>query len=474
MFQPVRPLVAAQPLPAFGRAAALRPPEPRFSLVVDLAREPLGLKWWRGVATLIALTGGLTQLAPPLRPLPAAPAEAIGPDQAIQAEALRIAPLSARSATGLQMAEGPRARPISSAPERVMRELTLIFSAGDDLAGLLRRSGASPGEAARAASLAHAAGALPKAGTSLSLRLGAPSAGARPVERLHYRARLDLELTLTRGVDGMLTAEKTMLAVDRTPLRIRGSAGGGLYWALRSAGASPDIAASYLQAIGRTLDVGSEVGAGDRFELVVAQSRAAGGEVVPGALLYAGLDRMAASDLALVRWPVGGRWTWVDASADESAEPVSTGLGRPVSGPVTSGFGLRVHPILRFARMHRGLDFGAAWGSPIVAAADGQVVRAGWAGGYGRQVRIAHGDGLLTSYSHMSRIVAPEGGIVRRGELIGYVGSSGLSTGPHLHYEVYRNGVAVNPAGVTMVSRPTVDRTMLAAVRARARALLGG
>jgi murein DD-endopeptidase MepM/ murein hydrolase activator NlpD len=348
--------------------------------------------------------------------------------------------------------------------------LTLVFSGGDDLASLLRRSGATAAEAARAAALARAAGALPAAGTSLELTLGAPQGSGRGIERLHYRARLDLELTLVRGTDGLLGAERTALAVDRTPLRIRGSASGGLYWALRAAGASPAIASDYLQAIGGSVDVGS-IGAGDRFELVVAQARAAGGEAKAGPLLYAGLDRAADSDLELVRYPLRGRLQWIDARA--TVEPVSTGLLRPVEAPVTSGFGMRVHPILRFARMHRGLDFGAASGTPIVAAADGQVVRAGWAGGYGRQVRIAHGDGLLTSYSHMSRIVAGEGGMVRRGELIGYVGSSGLSTGPHLHYEVWRNGQAVNPAGVTLTSRPAVDDRLMAAIRARAKALRG-
>lgn len=471
MFQSPRPLVAATPLPAFGRAAALRPPEPPFNLVVDLAEEPLGRRWWRGVSTLALLTGAIGLLAPGARTLPAAPAASFGPDHEVQQQALAITPLSAGSRTGLTMSEGPRARPIASAPERTVRELTLIFSAGDDLAGLLRRSGAGASEAARAASLATAAGGRPSAGTSLSLRLGAPGAGGRPIERLHYRARLDLELTLVRGTDGALTAERTALAVDRTPLRIRGSAGGGLYWALRSAGASPQIAADYLQAIGASLDVGADVAPTDRFELVVAQARAAGGAVVPGALLYAGLDRGMGKDLSLVRWPVGGRLSWVDA--DASPQPTSSVLGRPVEAPVTSGFGMRVHPILRFARMHRGIDFGAGWGTPIIAAAAGQVVRAGWAGGYGRQVRIAHGGGLTTSYSHMSRIVAPEGGVVRRGELIGYVGSSGLSTGPHLHYEVLKDGMAVNPAAVTLISRSAVDQGMIAAVRARAKVLRG-
>ena len=144
----------------------------------------------------------------------------------------------------------------------------------------------------------------------------------------------------------------------------------------------------------------------------------------------------------------------------------------PVAGRITSGFGYRRHPILQFARMHRGVDFGAGWGSPIVAAADGQIAAAGWAGGYGRQVRIAHAGGIATSYSHMSSIVAEPGSHVRRGQLIGYVGSSGLSTGPHLHYEVHRGGQAVNPLSVRFTSGPAVDHAEVAALKARLKALL--
>ena len=100
-----------------------------------------------------------------------------------------------------------------------------------------------------------------------------------------------------------------------------------------------------------------------------------------------------------------------------------------------------------------GVDIGACWGSPIVAAGDGRVVAAGWAGGYGREVQIAHGDGLLSLYGHMSEIVAAPGSFVRQGQLIGYVGSSGLSTGPHVHFEVRRSGQPVNPLGSPLLER---------------------
>jgi murein DD-endopeptidase MepM/ murein hydrolase activator NlpD len=256
--------------------------------------------------------------------------------------------------------------------------------------------------------------------------------------------------------------EAAPAAADTGPLRISGRVGDGLYWSLRAAGASPQVAAQYLAALATEIDVG-EVAANDGFDLVLGHNRD---------LLYAGLDRAALSDVQLVRWSANGRSNWIDAAHAERPAPQSDGMAWPVAGHITSYFGYRYHPILHFSRFHAGLDFGASWGSPIVAAADGQVAAAGWAGGYGRQVRIAHGGGLVTTYSHMSEIVASPGSFVRRGQLIGYVGSSGLSTGPHLHYEVRKDGSAVNPLSVRFASAPMVDTALANAVKARLKALL--
>jgi murein DD-endopeptidase MepM/ murein hydrolase activator NlpD len=246
------------------------------------------------------------------------------------------------------------------------------------------------------------------------------------------------------------------------PLRIRGRAGDGLYWALRASGASPQLAADYLAALATEIDVG-EVGPADSFDLVVGRNRQ---------LLYAGLDRAMAGDLQLVRWNAQGGAKWIDAADAARPAPAAAGMAWPVAGRITSYFGYRRHPILRFMRLHAGVDFGADWGSPIVAAADGQVVGAGWSGGYGRQVRLAHGDGLVSTYSHLSDIATEPGTIVRRGEVIGYVGSSGLSTGPHLHFEVKRGGVPVNPLAVRFIGAPVVDKRLAVAVKARLKALL--
>jgi murein DD-endopeptidase MepM/ murein hydrolase activator NlpD len=124
--------------------------------------------------------------------------------------------------------------------------------------------------------------------------------------------------------------------------------------------------------------------------------------------------------------------------------------GRPSGMPVsarymTSSFGGRYHPLLGGYRQHSGVDLAAASGSPIYATSDGVVSQAGWRGGYGLAVELNHG-GSETRYAHMSQIAVLPGQKVRRGEVIGYVGSTGRSTGPHLHYEVRQNGVAVDPA----------------------------
>ena len=112
---------------------------------------------------------------------------------------------------------------------------------------------------------------------------------------------------------------------------------------------------------------------------------------------------------------------------------------------IASGFGMRVHPILKIYRPHNGLDFTAPSGVPIYATADGVVDKAEFNGGFGNHVVIRHGYGFETLYGHMVKIKARAGQTVKRGEVIGYLGSTGLSSGPHCHYEVHRNGVPVDP-----------------------------
>ncbi|MGB3298812.1 MAG: peptidoglycan DD-metalloendopeptidase family protein, partial [Phormidesmis sp.] len=117
----------------------------------------------------------------------------------------------------------------------------------------------------------------------------------------------------------------------------------------------------------------------------------------------------------------------------------------PARGPITSGFGSRFHPVLGYSRFHAGTDFGAEQGSPIEAAETGVVIFAGWYGGYGNAVIIDHGGGLTTLYGHSSQLNVSEGQAVKKGDVIALVGTTGLSTGPHLHFEVRRNGEPIDP-----------------------------
>mgnify|MGYP002777193656 CR=1 FL=1 len=117
----------------------------------------------------------------------------------------------------------------------------------------------------------------------------------------------------------------------------------------------------------------------------------------------------------------------------------------PSAGPITSGFGWRTHPILGYQRFHAGVDFGADYGTPIHAADQGTVIFSGWYGGYGNAVIIDHGGGLTTLYGHCSELYVAEGETVQRGQPIAAIGSTGLSTGPHLHFEVRQNGEPVDP-----------------------------
>ena len=149
------------------------------------------------------------------------------------------------------------------------------------------------------------------------------------------------------------------------------------------------------------------------------------------------------------------RWTALDtAGPDPFATDITTTFPQPISVPsrnplnagrISSDYGMRKHPILRRRKRHKGIDLAAPRGTPVYATADGAVSRADRSRSYGLVVYLEHGADLQTRYAHMSKLLVADGQDVKKGDLIGYVGSTGRSTGPHLHYEVRVDGVAVNP-----------------------------
>ena len=140
-------------------------------------------------------------------------------------------------------------------------------------------------------------------------------------------------------------------------------------------------------------------------------------------------------------------------------------IRKPIAdGEITSGFGMRYHPILHFARMHTGVDWAAPIGTPILAAGNGVIIKAGWDSGYGRRVEIQHSNGYVTTYNHMSGFGRgiTEGARVTQGQVVGYLGQTGLATGPHLHYEVIINGNFVDPMAIKLARTREFDGKMLA------------
>ena len=462
---------------AFGRAAPMAAPigfadtlTARFGdidLVPDLGSNIGTRDWWRGAATCAALIAATIALAPGFdRPTYAAPAAVMEGADFDEARTQGIAPLAYGATTGRRLAPTALVTPLTDTPERPILELTTTLPSGPSLAAALERAGVGDGEADRIADLVASRVALDelKPGTQLELTLGRrPTKSApRPVEALSFRARFDLAMKVARDA-GTLVASAVPIAIDNTPLRIQGRVGPSLYRSARAAGIPAKAVESFIRSVAARVPM-SRIGSDVQYDMIVERKRAATGEVQLGNLTYAGLSGEG-TKLQLVRFAQDGKDQWFDAKGVGSQR--STGAMMPVAGRLTSGFGMRRHPVLGTARMHKGLDIAAPMGAPIRAPMDGVVQMAGWAGGYGKFVKLSHGQGMATGFGHMSRIAVASGTRVGRGQIIGYVGSTGMSTGPHLHYELWKNGVPTNPGRVSFESVQQLSGNALGAFKNR-------
>ena len=434
-------------------------------LVPDLGQRVGSLTWFRGLATCFGLCATALYLSPGFQPIPGAPGPTLSDAQYDEVRSQMITPLALGADSGHRMGSTDAVQPLRATPERPQIELNAQIGSSDTLGRALSRAGVSGGDVATITTMVAGdiSGGV-KPGTRLDIVLGrrASRDRPRPLDHLAFRARLDLGLELTR-VGGVLQVKRIPIRVDNTPLRIQGIVGDSIYRSARAAGAPPKAVQAFLRVIAGQIDLGG-IGAGDRYDIVTEYRRAETGDVEVGELLYAGLNRARGKAVDMLKWTTGGRTEWFEASGVGERRGV---LSAPVAGRMSSSYGMRRHPILGYTRMHAGIDFAARYGSPIYAVTDGVVAFAGRHGGHGNYVRIQHGGGLATGYAHMSRIAAAPGQRVRRGQVIGYVGSSGLSTGPHLHYELYRNGVTVNPLSVKFTTTAQLAGNDLAAFRAQ-------
>ncbi len=224
-----------------------------------------------------------------------------------------------------------------------------------------------------------------------------------------------------------------------------------LYGSAAKAGIPKTIVSDAIRIYSQNVDFQRDVHPGDSLEVMYESQQTEDGYVAKtGNILYAQLT-LAGRKIPLYRYESadGG----VDYYGRDGQSTKKTLMKTPIDGArMSSGFGMRRHPVLGYGKMHKGIDFAAPTGTPIYAAGDGVIEKAGRFSSFGNYVRIRHRSDLDTAYGHMSRIAAGirPGSRVKQGQLIGYVGTTGRSTGPHLHYEVLVSNKQVNPRGVNL------------------------
>ncbi len=252
------------------------------------------------------------------------------------------------------------------------------------------------------------------------------------------------QLVVMRQADGGFLASAAERATERVPVDKVGVITSSLWNTVTGQGLGWDTAVALTSIFEWEIDFNSQVREGDAFRMILEEVRdASTGELIRH-------DRILAAEYVTSgKSFVGFRYEDSDGKVGYfNAEGMSSKkmfLKSPLKfSRVSSGFGKRFHPVLKRTRNHNGIDYAAGTGTPIRAIGRGTVVYAGTKGGYGKHVRIKHSGKYSSSYSHMSRIHVRRGEVVDQGEVIGKVGSTGMSTGPHLHFEFYVNGVFTN------------------------------
>ena len=218
-----------------------------------------------------------------------------------------------------------------------------------------------------------------------------------------------------------------------------------LYASATDISVPPNIIIDFARIYGFQIDFQRDIWKNDSFQIIYEEFLNKDGNVIEtGNIIFANLN-LQNQDLKLYRYEY--EENKIDYFDENGKSMRKTLMKTPINGArLSSSFGKRKHPILGFTKMHTGTDFAAPTGTPILASGDGLVVRAQWCGGGGNCVKIKHNRVYQTVYAHMSKFGRgiKKGTRVKQGQIIGYVGSTGLSTGPHLHYEVIENGRKIN------------------------------
>lgn len=322
---------------------------------------------------------------------------------------------------------------------------------GETFEQAMRRTGIGAAEASAVAATLSNAFDLKDLGAGLRFEtaISKPRGGRGDARLIGLTMRTGpaSQLTVSRSFDGALRLRALDEKVTAETVVLNGKVEGSLTASAQRLGASAPIRRAANKLFSHKLDMDRDVRSNDQFTLVFGRSvTETGRTVATDDLLYAQLK-----DVVYYRFqPAGAKEAqYFDATGKNMR---STMMRTPLDRGfrISSSFGFRRHPIAGYRKMHQGMDFAASTGTPVIAPADGVVVEARRWGGYGNWLRIRHSNGLETGYGHLSRYGSGirAGQRVSQGQTVAFVGSTGASTGPHLHYEIWRNGQRINPAGI--------------------------
>ena len=366
------------------------------------------------------------------------------PAQAEEVPALSAAQIAALEAQAFASAGSPAGM---TAPEAVPVQIRR----GETFEEAVRRTGVAAEEAsAVAATIANAFDLTElRAGLKFETAIAKPRDGRGDARLIGLTMRTGpaSQLTVSRSFDGALRLRSLEEKVTHETVVLKGDVERSLSASARELGATASIVRAASRVFATKFDLQRDIRASDEFTLVFDRDVTEAGRTVDvGALLYAELKGRTFYRFQ----PAGAK---EPQFFDENGKNLRSAMMRtPLQSfrRVSSNFGVRTHPISGYRKMHQGIDFAASTGTPVVAPADGVVVEARRWGGYGNWLRIRHANGLESGYGHLSRYGSGirAGQRVSQGQVVAYVGSTGASTGPHLHYEIWRGGRRINPAGI--------------------------
>ena len=260
-------------------------------------------------------------------------------------------------------------------------------------------------------------------------------------------------IVVSKNDDGSFSSKQVTLDLNRTLVRSEGQIKNSLYVSGRKAGIPAAVLVELIRAYSWDVDFQRDIRTGDKFQVMFERYMTEEGEeAYNGNILFAALTLSGTRNAIYLHKLKDGNTDYFNEKGQSARKAL---MRTPIDGArLSSGYGRRKHPILGYTRMHRGVDFAAPRGTPIYAAGNGSITYAGWKGGYGKYIRIRHNGEYSTAYAHMRRFAKGmgTGRRVRQGQIIGYVGTTGRSTGPHLHYEIMRGGRQTNPLRVKMPS----------------------